>query len=70
VKLLQLLLRTSLAAYFPIVTLVKTTGGKTWLQKTSCPMMSLHISNSLHLSVRPSQLGSVISVIPNFIFTQ
>jgi len=52
--LVQLLLRTSRAAYFPIVTLVKTSGGKTCSRKTSYAIMSILISNSLHLSGKPS----------------
>ncbi len=62
--LAQLLLHTRTATYFPIVTLVKTSGGKSYLQKTSCAMMSLLISNLLHLSVRPSRLVTNISVTP------
>jgi hypothetical protein len=35
----------------------------------SCVMMSLLISNSLHVSVRPNNLVNDISVIPNFLHT-
>jgi hypothetical protein len=47
-------------AYFPTVTLVKTSGGKTCLLETSSSMMSLLISSSLHLSVKPSRLNTDI----------
>jgi hypothetical protein len=53
----------SLAPYFPIVTLLKTSGDKTCLQKISCAMMSILISNSLRLS----RLGTNISAIPYFL---
>jgi len=45
----QLLLPTSLAKYSSIVTLVKTSGGKTCLGKTSCAMTLLLISHSLRI---------------------
>ncbi len=60
-KLLQLLLRIRPATILPIVTLVKTFGGKTCLQKPSCDMMSHLFSNSLRLSVKPSSLVIDIS---------
>jgi hypothetical protein len=65
----QLLLWTRPAAYFPTVTLVKTSGDTTCLQKTSCLMIPLLISNSLHLSVSPSKLVTDISVLPNLLYT-
>ncbi len=62
--LAQLLLHTRTAAYFPIVTLVKTSGGKSYLQKTSCAMMSLLISNLLQLSVSHSRMVTDKSLTP------
>ena len=53
--------------YFPIVTLLKTSGDKTCLQKIICAMKSLLISNSLRLSMRSSRLGTNISAIPYFL---
>jgi hypothetical protein len=53
--------------YFPIVTLLKTSGDKTCLQEIICAMKSLLISNSLRLSMRPSRLGTKISAIPYFL---
>jgi hypothetical protein len=54
---MQLFLCMSPASYFVIVSLVKTSGGKTCLRKTSFAMMLLLISNSLRLRGRPSRLG-------------
>jgi hypothetical protein len=65
--LVQLLLYTSQATHFHILTPVKESGGKTCLQKTSWAMMSLLISNLLYLSVRASRFGTDISFIPNFL---
>ncbi len=64
--LVQLLLYTSQATHFHILTPVKESGGKTYF-KTSCAMMSLLISNLLYLSVRASRFGTDISFIPNFL---
>jgi hypothetical protein len=66
----QLLLCTRLAAYFPIVVLNRTSDGKTYLQKTSCAMILVFISNSLRLSVGPSKLGADLSVIPRILHTK
>ncbi len=62
--LAQLLLHTRTATYFPIVILAKTCGGKSYLQKTCCAMMSLLISNLLHLSESHSRMVTDISVAP------
>jgi len=67
--LAQLFLWTRPAAYFPTVTLVKTSGGKTCFPKTSCLMISPLTSISLHLSVSPSKLVTDISVLPNLLYT-
>jgi hypothetical protein len=63
--LVQLLLCIRLPAYFPIVALVKTSGGKTCLQKTCNDMISFLIPKSLSLRVRPSKLVIDISVKPH-----